>query len=286
MSLIQWNFYSQYLRCSTNVNVILPDIPREENTENFYRSGKKYPVLWLLHGLTGDYSNWVRMTSIERYACEKQLAVVMPSASNSEYSAWPSAMSMPYDFPGYFIKELMPMVYGWLPISEGREDNFIGGLSMGGGAIRLAAYYPERFAGCAVLSSCAWDMDFLEEFRSLSAEDFRRKMALPAYKGFLWGHGVPEPYLASICKYATVGDFLDSYDNTRRNIRKAVRKGIMPRTYNAIGTLDEGYEKFLNYQSFCQELGADMKFEIYEGYGHVWPLWDMTIQRAIEYFGF
>jgi Na+-driven multidrug efflux pump len=49
------------------------------------------------------------------------------------------------------------MVYGWLPVSARREDNFIAGLSMGGrGTIKYAVNHPERFAAAAVLSGNAF----------------------------------------------------------------------------------------------------------------------------------
>ena len=287
MAFLQYNFYSSYLHADTNVNVILPDLTGDMQPEAFYTSGRRYPVLYLLHGLTGDYSNWMRYTGIERYACDNDLIVVMPSAANSEYSYWPAPMTLPYDFPNYFIHELMPMVHHWLPASAERADNFIGGLSMGGGgALRIAAYWPERFAGCAVLSSCAWNMDFLKEFADMDTETFYAKMQKPENRDFLDSHGVPNPYLSSICKYGTVEEFLHSYDNTRSSIRTAVNAGTMPRVYNAIGTQDDGYEKFLDYRSFCGAIGADMRFDIYEGYGHVWELWDIAIRQALKYFGF
>ena len=66
-----------------------------------------------------------------------------PSAMNSNYSNWPDTM-MGYNMYDYFTKELMPLIYGWFPVSDKREDNFIAGLSMGGrGTIKFAVNYPE-----------------------------------------------------------------------------------------------------------------------------------------------
>ena len=83
MALVNLNFESQYLMVNHEVTVILPDKPREQSPADFYGSGKKYPVLWLLHGTFGDHSDWVRKTNIEMYATERNLVVVMPSALNS-----------------------------------------------------------------------------------------------------------------------------------------------------------------------------------------------------------
>ena len=65
MALIQCDFYSEALQLSTSMTVILPQPVRS-----------RYPVLYLLHGLSDDHTIWLRRTSIERYADPLGLAVV------------------------------------------------------------------------------------------------------------------------------------------------------------------------------------------------------------------
>ncbi len=50
MALVHLNFESECLGNNTDVSIILPDKPHGTTPENFYANGKKYPVLWLLHG--------------------------------------------------------------------------------------------------------------------------------------------------------------------------------------------------------------------------------------------
>lgn len=57
MALIQCDFFSETLQLGASMNVILPQPART-----------RYPVLYLLHGLSDDHSTWLRRTSIERYA--------------------------------------------------------------------------------------------------------------------------------------------------------------------------------------------------------------------------
>ena len=45
----------------------------------------KYKTLYLLHGLLGNYTDWVSQTRIHKWAEEKNLAVVMPSGDNAFY---------------------------------------------------------------------------------------------------------------------------------------------------------------------------------------------------------
>ena len=65
MSLVTFNFESQYLGNNHTVGIILPDKPRSQTPAEFYGNGKKYKVLWLLHGTFGDYSDWIRKSNIE-----------------------------------------------------------------------------------------------------------------------------------------------------------------------------------------------------------------------------
>ena len=78
MSVLTYNFESQYLNNNHEITVILPDRKREISPEDFYLSGKKYKVLWLLHGTFGDHTDWLRKTNIELYAAEKNLVVCPP----------------------------------------------------------------------------------------------------------------------------------------------------------------------------------------------------------------
>ena len=152
MSLVTFNFESQYLGNNHTVGIILPDKPRSQTPAEFYGNGKKYKVLWLLHGTFGDYSDWLRKSMIELYACENDLIVVMPSALNSNYANWPS-FGTGFNMYDYIFEELMPLVYNWFPASDKREDNYIAGLSMGGtGASKYAINFPQYFAGAIILS--------------------------------------------------------------------------------------------------------------------------------------
>lgn len=65
MSVLTYHFESQYLKGNQEVTVILPDKPGNLSPAQFYQSGKRYKVLWLLHGTFGDATDWLRRTNIE-----------------------------------------------------------------------------------------------------------------------------------------------------------------------------------------------------------------------------
>jgi putative tributyrin esterase len=260
MALVRMNFESQYLRNNHEISIILPDKPRDQAPRDFYGSGKRYPVLWLLHGTFGDHTDWLRKSSIELYACEKDLAVVMPSALNSNYSNW-DEFAIGYSMYDYFTEELMPLIYNWYPISDQREDNFIAGLSMGGGGtIKYAVNHPEKFAAAAVLSSAP---------RNLSAIDLATANART---------------LTSIRNAGSLEAYVDSYENVWDRLKELNGKGVLPRLYFACGTEDFLYERFQEFKRYAQEIDLEATFE--EGPGkHEWRFWDTYIQRALEFFG-
>lgn len=152
MAYVSLHIDSEFLGANTNITVILPEKKGEQTPEAFYGSGKKYKVLWLFHGGHGDCTDWIRKTKIELYACEKDLVVVCPSAQSSFYQNWPT-FGPGYYMKDFFFHELMPLIYGWFPVSDRKEDNYIAGLSMGGvGTLTFLLEEPERFSAAAVLS--------------------------------------------------------------------------------------------------------------------------------------
>ena len=128
MGLMHFSFLPQSLGFHTNVYVILP----YDNSMDI----KPYKVLYLLHGGAGNAQDWTRFTSIERYAEEHKIAVVMPEVGGSSFYA---DMVHGYKYYSYLTEELPMVLNCFLPLSDRREDRFVAGLSMGGyGAFKWA----------------------------------------------------------------------------------------------------------------------------------------------------
>lgn len=264
MALIQMHFESEYLRGNTEVFVLLPDKPQKEDAKRFYAAGKKYRVLWLLHGTYGDASDWVRKTMIELYASERNLIVVMPSALNSNYANW-EHFSIGYNMYDYLTDELMPLIYGWFPASDKREDNYIAGLSMGGrGACVYAFNHPEKFAAAAVLSASPRDNAWIKAY---DARLWERT------EGCIENRGGWEAYEAS-------------YENTWRILdERSAKKEELPRLYFACGTEDFLIDSFRHFRKHAEQQKIDATFEEIEGYTHEWRFWNLTIEKALDFFG-
>ena len=274
MALVHLNLNSKYLSGNTDVNITLPDLPRGEEPKTFYGAKKKYPVLWLLHGTFGDYTDWLRKTNIELYAEEKNLIVVMPSAQNTDYANWPR-FGTGYNMFDFLTDELMPLVYGWFPASDAREDNFIAGLSMGGrGAIMYAYAYPEKFAAVYSMSCVPQDI-------RPAAEDAYSDTPAPNP----WVALDRERAKARLDNAGGLEGYLASPQNTWDKTAEVAKRAGNPKMYFSCGTADfVMYEHFKKFRAYAQEVGLDAEFTEVEGYDHEWRFWEKEIQNAIEKF--
>lgn len=291
MSLVHFQFESQCLCSNTDVTVILPDKPRDISPAEFYASGKKYRVLWLLHGTFGDYSDWLRKSNIELYACERDLIVVMPSALNAMYENW-SNFCLGYQSFNYLFDELMPLVYNWFPASDKPCDNFIAGLSMGGrGALRYALAHPEKFGGVASMSYIPLDFDDPENAANLKRVAALDRRALESHAGTCEGEfsqGATDLRQRNdMDKWGGMEAYLASPENLWPHMKDWASLENAPKLYLCCGTDDPlmytngNYDKFLAY---LESLGID--FAHSEGPGaHEWRVWDRDIQLVLDSFG-
>ena len=87
MAFMNLKFFSESLGMQTEVYVVIPQKSTQgEIGVTTNAEAKKYKCLYLLHGLSDDHSIWLRRTSIERYATEYGICVVMPAAAKSFYT--------------------------------------------------------------------------------------------------------------------------------------------------------------------------------------------------------
>ena len=88
--------------CKMHYNVILP--------AGYDESDKRYPVLYLLHGRSGNYKQWAELC-VPEYAVRYELIVVMPDAGNSFYINWAkSEEGQKNDWGDYIVKDLIGQV--------------------------------------------------------------------------------------------------------------------------------------------------------------------------------
>ena len=117
----------------------------------YAESNKRYPVLYLLHGLFGRYDDWVTRTNLAEYAADYDLIIITPEGHDSWYTDGSGGPSAKYE--SYLVRELLSDVDTRFRTIKDRRARGIAGLSMGGyGALKYGLKYPDQFAFAASLS--------------------------------------------------------------------------------------------------------------------------------------
>ena len=251
MALFHIQFHSEALRMAASLDVI---IPQKSNTLIGMETAaeEKCKTLYLLHGLSDDQTIWQRRTSIERYAAEKNLAVVMPCAAKS----WYTDMVHGDAYQTYITKEVPAYCRSvFRCMSARREDNFVAGLSMGGyGALKMALSSPDEFAGVACFSG------------ALDVSNNRY---------------LERDYWSDI--FGDINSIAGSKNDVYNLIKEAAQSGKqLPKVYMWCGLQDFLLEDSRRAKALFEEYGYELSYSETDG-DHSWFYWDREIQNAIKY---
>jgi len=255
MAFLEINFRSHALNMNVPVNVVLPEVGASEPMGGAPEGG--YKTLYLLHGLAGNHSDWMRRTAIERYASKYGIAVVMPGVARTWYT------DTAYDANYFtFITQELPHICRsyFNGMSSRREDNFIAGNSMGGyGALKAALTYPDRYCGCAALSG-ALDITRknrnynLKEWQSIFGFDLQSALELEGTK-----------------------------DDLFHLTAQAAKAGTpLPSLFLSCGVDDSLVAVNRDYHALLNSLGIQHGYEEHPG-AHTWEYWDNHIKVALQF---
>lgn len=251
MAFIQCRFWSDALQMQSEMWVLLP-----QGACLDVRRRRPIPTLYLLHGLSDDHTIWMRRTSIERYADEAGLAVVMPSTHRGFYTDMA-------DGPRYWIhvsEDVPRAARAFFPLSEKREANFVAGLSMGGyGAFKHALRWPERYAAAASFSGA------LDAVRRTKGRDAQ--------------------WMAEMRRIFGPVQRVRHSDNDLFHLTSQLARGRKPRPrmYQACGDADFLLEENHAFRDHARAAGLDVIYDEDPGFGHTWDYWDLCIQRTIRW---
>lgn len=233
MALCEMKYFSNSLQKQTGMYVAIPD------------GQGPFRVVYQLHGLSDDYSMWLRRTNIERYADNCGLMVVMPDGGRSFYSDMVNGTGN-YE---QHILETVRLVDRTFPTIANASGRAIGGLSMGGyGCMKLGLKYPELFSSIASHSGVL---------------DFNPQVA----KGF------------SLDFQAIFGTTLGASNDC---MALAAIPGAKPAIYFDCG-VDDGL--IGNNRIFHEELlklNIEHTYHEYPG-THDWDFWDTHVQEAFAF---
>ncbi|MBK9162788.1 MAG: esterase family protein [Acidobacteria bacterium] len=219
---------------------------------------KKYPVVYLLHGLTGRYRNWTDLTKLPSYAEGHEFIIVTPEGGNGWYTDSHTKAEEKYE--SYIIKELIPEVEKRYRSVGTRGGRAIAGLSMGGyGAIKFGLKYPDMFALAGSFSGALGAASLSGEGRSTS----------------------------SIRSIGEVFGPADSETRAANDIFKMVRESTpekvkaMPFLYVDCGTEDFLFQNNRDFVALLAEKKIPHEYRQLPG-AHNWPYWDKQVREFLR----
>lgn len=244
-------------------------------------SEDRYPVLYLLHGLTGNFTHWT--DGVTAHCEDLDLIVVMPDAGNSWYINWAqSDAGQKNNWEDFVIRDVIGHVDANYRTIARKAGRAISGLSMGGyGAIMLGLRHPDLF--CSI-GSQSGALDY--------ATGSRRRLAGGERAWVIWEDrltGTPNPNIgiegfSSQIERTPLGEIFltaedcDNYDPFKLVLQVPVEN--VPHIY-----LDCGVEDPLldSARQFVKILGENkVPFTFAEAPGdHNWDYWNRELGHAL-----
>ena len=255
MVLFRGDIKCKSLQRRTSISVILPadNIHFLQDTEEIVP--QPYRTLYLLHGLYGSDDIFLANTSIQKFAEDHGIAIVIPCGENSFYVDNEKAHAYYGEYVG---QELLDITRNIFPLSDKREDTYIAGFSMGGyGAIRNGLKYHENFSKIGMISP------------ALITDDIA-------------GYGDDSNVLRSRDFYESIFGDLDKLEGSDMDPKYLIENcPDIPDIYMACGIDDFLFRKSADFYMYLRENGVDATFVGDEG-EHTWEFCDKYIKEFIK----
>lgn len=261
MAIFQVTFLSESLGRTVPLTVILPTDKMTMPGQPKIKRTEPFKTLYLLHGIVGSHGDWLYGTRIQRWAEERNLAVVMPSGDNMMY------LDNPVDKYGEYIgQELVEFTRSSFPLSHKREDTYIGGLSMGGfGALRNGLKYHETFGAIVSLSAAL----VVDESLLIPQDNPVFPADREDYRHWVYGKDLEQALKSDV--------------NPTWLIQDLVSKGVsLPAIYMAIGNDDFLLERNQAFHALLNKLGVEHTY-VQDPGAHEWDFWDSHIRSALDW---
>lgn len=251
-------------------SVYLPPGYDGEDDEEEDAPGRRFPVIYLLHGLGGNERDWLLGAGVDAIADDliargamPPAILVMPDGGVGWYVD-SAAIGGPGDYETAIAADLIAHVDATYRTIAAREGRAIAGLSMGGyGAVRLAFFHPDLFVAAGSLSGAIFpDIPSDDDVSDLQQDLFRGAFGTPVDAGRFNAANVFGPIAELAAAGAAPPLLLTVGDDDRFR-------------------LDRGAHALF---TALRDAGLPVELRITDG-GHVWPLWAQQIQGVLVFLG-
>ncbi|MDP4114723.1 MAG: alpha/beta hydrolase family protein [Bacteroidota bacterium] len=221
-----------------NPNKVVVIIPKDHSKKN-------YPLIFMLHGWSGDQNQWKTTADLHYYADKYNFIIVCPDGL---YDSWyvDNPMSHNINYEKYFFEDLFITIKKNYKIDT--HNIFITGLSMGGfGSMTFFLNHPKFFRAAASTSGI------------LDITKFKGKWGMD--KVF-----TEENYI----KYSPIN-----------NLQKI--KGLNKKILVDCGEQDFAFKVNQEFYKKCKELKIPILFYSGEG-NHSHTYWKKSVERHFDFF--
>ena len=126
MGNISMDFFSQALERYVTVKAVLPF----DETES--AGSPPYKTLYFLPGYSANAFSILSSSILDELSAVEGFALIIPDGENSFYTNQEDVHAL---YETFISEELLTITRKLLPLSDKREDTYIGGISMGDSAV-------------------------------------------------------------------------------------------------------------------------------------------------------
>lgn len=246
-------------------NVLLPD---------GYDGKRRFPVLFLLHGVGDAYNTWAKPKNGDILETAKGFPgiIVMPEGDRGFYTNWwNDGRRGDPGWERYYLDELIPLVERRFRVRKRRRFHAIAGLSMGGlGSVYLTSQRPHYFGSAATFSGFVSHQrpEVEAGLRAVGGVEYTDIFG-PRDGFYASGHNPTKltQNLRHTRLYVTVGDGTPAEGQVNPG-GAAVEAGLKPQSEELVAAAEES--------------GVDVTYEPLNGI-HDWPEWRRALRNAIAW---
>lgn len=237
--------YASKMKKSVKTVVIKPET---------YTADKQYPVIYLLHGYSGNYTDWVeKVPTVKALSSQYEIIIVCPDGG---YSSWyiDSPVDSAYQYESFITGDLIRYIDSNYKTVANRSGRAITGLSMGGhGGLYLSIRNRHLFAHGGSMSGA------VEIMKTSKKYDLEQRL------------GISYEEAPELWRSHSVAALVENLKNKELNI-------IID-----CGVADFLYEMNASLHQKLMKLGIDHDYIERPG-KHNWEYWSNAIRFQVLYF--
>ncbi len=250
------NMQSKILNGERKYAVYLP--PDYESSE------RRYPVLYLLHGMGDDQAAWIQFGEVLHIADKAinegkatPMIIVMPDADQAR-KGYGNNIRGEWQYEDFFFEEFIPFIEKTYRIKSEKRYRAVSGLSMGGeGTFLFALKHPGMFSSACPLSAATGP---------LNSDDAKLRLS--------WNYkNVTEEEINEFINSTSVLKLIEA-------VQEQNKKDV--RWYIDCGDDDFLFEGNSLVHILMRKKGIPHEFRIREG-GHTWTYWRSALPEVLEF---